>query len=250
MIREKDILNYYHDKIDSEESKHYLSTHAKRYIFLLSLIQRFRQKIPLRTINIMDIGPSFFTEQLQIHFPSDRIYSLGYIHTQSRGGHLPQQVCLDKTSFIHFDLNTVQNREKWISPPSCSIIVMAEVIEHLHTAPSIVLNFLSTFLEHQGYIIIQTPNAVSLYKRIQVLLGKNPYEMIRENAENPGHFREYTRQELFVLAQKSGFSTKSFTYSNYFRIPHLTFKMLLYRVAQFMLGKSFFEGMTIVLQKK
>ena len=74
---------------------------------------------------------------------------------------------------------------------------MAEVIEHLYTAPEIVLKCIKKIIKQNGYFIIQTPNAASLSKRMKLMFqGRNPYEMIRVDHNNPGHFREYTVDEL------------------------------------------------------
>ncbi|MDP9149663.1 MAG: hypothetical protein M3O36_06955 [Myxococcota bacterium] len=45
--------------------------------------------------------------------------------------------------------------------------MFAEVLEHLHTAPELVLAFLRRLLLPQGLLILQTPNAASLSKRIK-----------------------------------------------------------------------------------
>ncbi|CAN2044071.1 hypothetical protein GMMP1_200009 [Candidatus Magnetomoraceae bacterium gMMP-1] len=94
---------------------------------------------------------------------------------------------------------------------------MAEVIEHLHTAPTIVLNYIKQLLKSNSYLIIQTPNAAAFSKRTKLMfLGKNPYEMIRENADNPGHFREYTKKELIKIAKASDFEICKIVRTNYF----------------------------------
>jgi hypothetical protein len=202
--------------------------------------------MPARQIRIMDIGPSFFTELLQARFPQDNIVTLGYDSEASRGGHFPLGTNYDKTTFFNFDLNEAQHPDKWIKIPACELAVMAEVIEHLYTAPTLVLNFINSFLQTGGYLIIQTPNAAALSKRLQLLMGMNPYEMIRETRDNPGHFREYTKNELVAVAQKSGFKPQHCEYKNYFRFD--SFKRA-YNLVQAFLPPSMKDGITVVLQK-
>lgn len=249
MIDKNSILNYYQKKITEKESLRYLNIHAQRYAFLLNIILKIRNSISDENINIIDIGPSYLTEQIQNAFKNDIVYSLGYSHPESRGGHFPEIVKLREDCIIHYDLNDVQFRDKWISVPNCKIVILAEVMEHLYTAPSLILNFISTFLDKDGILIIQTPNAVSLYNRIKVLCGQNPFEMIRENNQNPGHFREYTKQELFTLAEMCNYEVIDFIYSNYFDVEVVNLKIFLYKVLQCILGKSFYNGMTILLKK-
>lgn len=249
MIGKNNIINYYRDRLTNKESLRYLTIHAKRYAFLLKKMAEIRNTIRDDKIDIMDIGPSYLTEQIQNAFPNDTVYSLGYSHTESRGGHFPGGVKVNEKRIIHFDLNNVQHKDKWISVPICQIVILAEVIEHLYTAPNLILNFIRTFLNNDGTLIIQTPNAVSLFNRIKMICGENPFEMIRENNQNPGHFREYTKKELFSLAEKSNYKVIYFIYSNYFDLQPVTYKTMGYRLLQFILGKSLKDGMTIILKK-
>jgi hypothetical protein len=54
-------------------------------------------------------------------------------------------------------------------------IVFAEVIEHLFTAPELVLAYLHELLVPRGQLLLQTPNAASLRKRLKLALGRNPF---------------------------------------------------------------------------
>jgi SAM-dependent methyltransferase len=106
-----------------------------------------------------------------------------------------------------FDLNDAQERARWrteIGP--YDLMVFAEVIEHLYTAPELVLAYLREILVPDGLLLVQTPNAVALRKRARMLLGRNPFERIRVDRKNPGHFREYTAAELRELLIGAGFS--------------------------------------------
>ena len=173
---------------------------------------------------------------------------LGFAHGNSRGGHLPDNSEIDSERFYHFDLNDSQIREKWIKVPESQIVVMAEVLEHLHTSPVLVLEFLKSCMAKGGYLILQTPNAASLKNRISLLLGKNPFEMIRENPDNPGHFREYTMKELMRIAEKSGFKVSGFSFKSYFN-PRNRIEKIYISITN-LLPKPFRNGITIILMKK
>jgi 2-polyprenyl-3-methyl-5-hydroxy-6-metoxy-1,4-benzoquinol methylase len=105
--------------------------------------------------------------------------------------------------------------EKRIEPNDRHIVLFAETIEHLYTSPKLVLSFIKTFLRRGGFLIIQTPNAVSISKRIAMLNGSNPFEMIRESRDIPGHFREYTGSELYGLGKEIGLVCDKIIYTNY-----------------------------------
>ena len=85
----------------------------------------------------------------------------------------------------------------------------------LYTAPELVLLFIKTFMTSGGYLIIGTPNAVSLQKRIGMVRGKNPYELIRINNSNPGHFREYTARELRKICINTGYKIIDLGYHHF-----------------------------------
>jgi 2-polyprenyl-3-methyl-5-hydroxy-6-metoxy-1,4-benzoquinol methylase len=97
---------------------------------------------------------------------------------------------------------------------------MGEVIEHLLIAPWIVLGFIKTLINPGGFLVLTTPNAVTITKRLFLLMGRNPFEMLREDLKNPGHFREYTIKELIDSGKKAGLSIEKVFLRNYFIIDN------------------------------
>ncbi len=180
----------------------YLAYHAPRYLTLLELIEAYRRP----GLKVLDIGRSHLTELLAASLGT-RVDSLGF---QPEGD-------TDTGRHYHFDLNQAQHPQQWrTNVPAYDVIVLAEVIEHLHTAPSLVLGFIRSLLRPGGILILQTPNAAALHKRVKLVLGRNPYEQIREDVSDPGHFREYTRRELTTLAQQAGFRLERVLAGSYF----------------------------------
>lgn len=237
-----DIIKPYIEKFPQDKYLHY---HARRYSTLLRLIKE-KYKTGDR---VLDIGRSRFTQMLSdfLKMPVDTI---GF------------QAESDSASGKHynFNLNDCQEAKKWrrdIAP--YDIIIFAEVIEHLFTSPNFVLGFINSITSPGGCLFLQTPNAVALHKRLIMLFGKNPYEKIRENNKNPGHFREYTRNEIDQYAIRSGFRVKKFIYGNYFDyrfspdasngILSQQFRRLLNRVYALSPG-GFQPGMTFMLVKE
>jgi cyclopropane fatty-acyl-phospholipid synthase-like methyltransferase len=185
------------------EDQGYVAYHAPRYAFLLELLAKYR----LRSgSTLLDIGPSRLTSLIRERFGAC-VDSLGFGEdaTRPEGRHFA------------FDLNLAQRPESWRRDlPRYDFVVMAEVLEHLYTSPQLVLGFVKTVLADGGVLLIQTPNAASLPKRIKLLMGRNPFEMIRADAQNPGHFREYTRKELSRLAAGLGFEVEECSLAFYF----------------------------------
>jgi hypothetical protein len=136
---------------------------------------------------------------------------------------------------------------------------MAEVLEHLYTAPQLVLGFIKTLLIPNGLLIVQTPNAAAVGKRIKLLLGRNPYEMIRTDLSDPGHYREYTISELQRIGRGLRFREERCITAFYFDARFArhgahgvkpqpvigTIKNVIYGL----FPKNFREGITIVWRK-
>lgn len=180
----------------------YARLHEPRYVVLIDLLRPFVKG----DSRMLDIGRSILTDRLHDTFKV-RVDSIGFQPDGPTRSGMHRQ----------FDLNDCQKNETWLSGmPKYDVIVFAEVIEHLYTSPARVLAFIRTLLEPDGILIIQTPNALSLTKRAKAILGIHPYEKIREDNTNPGHFREYTRSELRSYAAGAGFEVIHFGFYNYF----------------------------------
>lgn len=220
-----------------DDSTTYWKYHKQRFEWTARLILDLAARLngagtPMR--KMLDVGPAHQTLLLEQLFPDAQIDTLGF---------LDQRYALKRqTVHIHFDLNDTFDREKWPIPDGekYDIIVLLEVIEHLYTSPRLIFAYLKEILQPHGLIVTQTPNAVSLGRRIKVLAGRNPYDLIRESRTNPGHFREYTSKEMCQLAEAAGLALVEAHTINYFNN-----KGLPSRISGF-LPASFRDGMTHV----
>jgi len=248
MNTESEIIKQYARMDLDAESETYLHTHAQRFAYLLRMVRKVRTNFGSNPVRMMDIGPSFFTDILMTNLPKDDLYTLGFAHDASRGGHFPSEIQINKDHFYAFDLNDAQYPEKWIEPPKMDMVIMAEVLEHLYTSPVHVFRFIASMMKPGGYLIIGTPNATALQRRLVLLAGYNPYEMIRETRDNPGHFREYTVPELKKLAAKAGLETIDFEIKNYFK-RNTRAGVWYDRLVGLFLPASFRTGINIIFQK-
>lgn len=174
----------------------YEAFHAPRYAYLLALLERHRLIGP--STRVLDIGASRLTELIREHF-GVRVDTLGFaVDSQGSSG-----------NHYQFDLNRAQSENTWRRDlGQYDLVVMAEVIEHLYTAPELVLAFIRTLITPGGTLILQTPNAAAATKRVKLLLGRNPYERIKIDNTNPGHFREYTEGEMRSILLGAGFDVR------------------------------------------
>lgn len=237
-MTKKQIQSHFSNMYDlNEEQKLYLEIHSKRFEVVLDWLKDKSFATGL------DIGPSFLSELLYPKF-ENRLSLMGFDAADSLGGHLASTHILKKINFIRQDLNFLEAKTVG---QQFDLIICGEVIEHLYTSPKKLLDNLHRLLNHGGYLIIQTPNAVSLRKRLLFLSGKNPFEMPRENLNNPGHYREYTAKELEKLGIESGFKVEKLILNEYFEYPSLISKI--YRTFKNIIPPNLRSGITIILKK-
>jgi SAM-dependent methyltransferase len=173
----------------------YCAFHAPRYAALLTLLDGY---LTSPAMSVLDIGESPLTDLLHDRY-GVAVDTLGFLGDGPR----------EHGRRWWFDLNLAASDQQWRTDmPRYDLVVMAEVIEHLHVAPRAVLAFIRSLLAPSGVLVVQTPNAVALHKRIEMLGGRNPYEEIRETQNDPGHFREYTKRELVAAVQEAGFAVE------------------------------------------
>jgi hypothetical protein len=186
----------------------YIAFHAQRYATLLAILSTYLA-VPNRSV--LDVGRTELTDLIGETF-NVRVDSLGLERDRrtANGDH------------YQMDLNDAQFPDRWRKDlPKYDIVVMAEVIEHLHTSPLLTIGFIKTLMKRSAVLVIQTPNAVALHKRLIMLTGRNPFEPIRENLENPGHFREYTVTELKQYAKVSGLIVEEYFFCSYFSYRYM-----------------------------
>ena len=213
----------------SPEDQVYLRTHRRRYAVLLELVGELHPQ------RILVVGPSFESEQLRERFPEATVNTLGWLDHRFplREGEQHWEVDLNDPGDPAVDEHDV--------------VVCGEVVEHLHVALVPVLRFLASALRPGGHLILQTPNATALPKRLRMLLGRNPYEPIRDEPGNPGHFHEYTLRELLEAMDAAGLEVSRSLTANYF--DHGSRKNRVYRTVGPLLPGTLREGITVVARR-
>jgi SAM-dependent methyltransferase len=204
----------------------YLRTHARRYALLLELVKSFAPR------TILVVGPSYESVLLREAVPGATVDTLGW-----EDHRFPR---VDGERHLQHDLNDLEYPQ--LEPHD--LVVCAEVIEHLHVSPVPMLRVLAGSLVPGGRLLIQTPNATALPKRLRMLLGRNPYEPVRDEPGNPGHFHEYTVEELREAVEAAGLEIERLVSANYF--DHGSRKNRVYRALGPVLPSTLREGITVV----
>jgi len=231
-VEEKDILAKFSSVGIRKQGELYLVTHSRRLAYAMNAIRQYKEQYPIK--KLLDIGPHILTRCIIEFFPDIEVSTLGW-----RFKHTERLIPADLfQEHIQYDLNDAGVNAIRSTQSPFDLIVFSETIEHLYTSPLTVLIELKKLLMPNGAILIQTPNAAKLISRWSLLRGRNPYELIREDKTNPGHFREYTLDELTWYATQTGFSVVAAEYCNYWSHPHPIVRKIESAVPSFRQGIS------------
>lgn len=220
------------------DAQGYWAFHQSRFRFLCGLaldsLQRLRPDPDSGEVTVLDIGPSFEALLLDKIAPRVRLNTLGFYD-----GRFPTR----SGEHFDFDLLLAADPARWPQLPRHDLVVIAEVIEHVPIAVQWLFRCVSNWLKPGGELILQTPNAVSLAKRLSMLCGRHPYMMISERPDHSTHFREYTAQELIMTGASAGFRVLDCHLKNYFR--YMQWQSRLYSRICGVLPAQFRDGITI-----
>ena len=206
-------------ELDSEALA-YLEYHAIRYAHLVGEVAAVarragtagrpgtaRRAATPDSLALLDVGPNVETALLRIAFADATVDTLGFAHPA-----VPPRA---HERHIEFDLNDSAVPDLHPRPERrYDVIVLAEVVEHLHTPLSAVLGLLREWSRPPGFVVIQTPNGAALHKRLALLAGRNPAPPPRASRENPGHLHEYTLAELRQQVAAAGLEIDSLCAEN------------------------------------
>jgi len=108
---------------------------------------------------------------------------------------------------------TVQLNENYFDA-----VLLIDVLEHLHRSPRELLNKSISSLKVGGLLLIETPNAAALAKRLKALFGKSSHVDVDFFYWNIGeyrsHIREYTRPELKQIISYHKLASSHFKMTN------------------------------------
>jgi SAM-dependent methyltransferase len=107
-------------------------------------------------------------------------------------------------------------RENFLERPlpledsSVDVVTCFHSLEHWHHSPKRLFNQIVRILKPHGFIVIATPNAVNLRKRVYTLFGRSNFPPLREwyydgDPVFRGHVREPTMSDLCQLLDWNGF---------------------------------------------
>lgn len=234
-----------HSQTLAEDAKSYWKVHQRRFAYIGELLlKRYAngRNGNRGPASILDVGQSYQTLLAATLFPESNLATLGFQDNRYK----PQRA----VDHITYDLNDAHVRTSWPTGKGFDLILFLEVIEHLYTSPRQTLGCLASLLNPGGAIMVSTPNAASLGHRISLLLGRQPFEMIRENrVGDPGHYREYTRKELVEIGRELNLRVEYAEMNNICLSPTTSVGKIYDRVTRLLPG-TFRQMMTIVFSRQ
>lgn len=174
----------------------YVDNHLNKYIIIVSQIMKeYPQESKILSIGS---GPCDLEAIL-----SKLGYDITAIDDLNDQWHLigkNRERIKDFAKQMNIELTTQSAGSPQLKENYFDVVLLIDIIEHLHRSPRELLNYSISSLKTNGLLLIETPNTVALVKRLKVLLGKSNQvsaDFLYWNiGEYRGHIREYTQSEL------------------------------------------------------
>lgn len=216
---------------------YYLRYHAGRFAYNLALLDELLAGATADDpVEVLEFGPHLLTRMMTNRYgPRIRLATIGHPYERMMTA---EQLATHTT----FDFNDAQYPDRWPSVPAADVVIFCEVLEHLYTAPSLVLAMLHRLTAPGGRLVCSTPNAAAFSKRLALVRGRHPYEAIREDRREMGHIREYTEGELRDEIERAGFTIERFEVNNYWPQHRVTAAISRSR-------RSLAQGFTVVARR-
>ena len=189
-----DVTSYI--EMDRDREIKYVQEH--KHIYRESM-----KSIPVSSeeIRILDIGPTPFTLFVKKEFPNYDIWALDKTNL------LEERF---KQSGVHLKVCNLDDAQLPFEDEYFDIVIFTEVLEHIFSPHSIVLQELKRIMRPSAKLILGVPNIARLSNRTKLLFGVSPLpkaddQMKKDWVHGHGHIHEYTRNELRSLCESAGF---------------------------------------------
>lgn len=190
--------------IKNEEELSFFLIHQVRY---KKILLKIRMLSGGRRLRILDVGCFPYQLGEALEKMGHRVFGISSYH--------------EKLTRKNVEILNVEEERLPFENDFFDLVLFTEVIEHLPKSPVLALREICRVIKSKGFLVVTTPNAVSLINRIKVFVGINIVYPIDNFFENGGrgsnlyfrHNREYTMRELLQVLERSGLAIKEKRYA-------------------------------------
>ena len=182
----------------------YMDENHEMYLTIARTVLRYIQ--PGARILDFGSGPGDITAVIQLLGMNCTAYDDLQDHWHNIGSH--RERIMSFMSELGIDFHLAIDDQLPFPKESFDMLMMHNVIEHLHDSPRDLINDLVELVRPGGFVFITVPNSVNIRKRIFVLCGRTNYQNFEYYYWYPGHWRghvrEYSRNDLIKLTKYLG----------------------------------------------
>jgi SAM-dependent methyltransferase len=178
-------------KYHNERGRQYIKLHWNRYVNLLSFMPPVD-----KTMRVLEIGASILSSHLHHTYgcPTTVIYHPLEPEWKDR---------FDNTGIDSFAVELMKEPLP-VDNNSFELILFNEVMEHFPLHPAFFFYQLFQKLSEKGSLVFSVPNFATSEKRLQMLSGRNPQDMMDQNYIYYAHHREPVMEECCSIIKQCG----------------------------------------------
>lgn len=189
--------------VKNKRELEYFLIHQDRFRQILERIQSLELPSGARILDIGCYPPYMY----------DVLSALGYRMSGISSKHEPMRN--KDISVVNIETDVLSYKAHYFD-----LLLFSEVMEHLVVSPLVYLEKFRKVLKPSGILLITTPNASGLHKRIPALFGRSTYFPLSELYDTHHgdgslyhrHNREYTRNELQEVLSNAMFTIRRSEY--------------------------------------
>ena len=178
----------------------YIRRESRKYNVIAETVLRYLE--PGSSILDFGCGPCDVTAVLQ--FLGFRCSSCDDLMDEWHGRSGNREKIKSFADKIGIDFRQTSDGTQKFEKNAYDMIMLNDVLEHLHDSPRDLLNDLLELAKPTGLLFVTVPNAVNVRKRAAVLLGRTNLPRFEGYYWYPGawrgHVREYVRGDLVLLS--------------------------------------------------